>query len=632
MRLLLFIFEFFCLSAVAQAGAGPLAAALAPPLPEPRDHLFLDKIELRVDATDTIHKVFRVNETIPLQGSGDLVLLYPEWDPASHGPTASAAELAGLEMRLDGHSIGWHRDTVNIHAFHVAVPADARKLTLSFEYLPPRNLESLRPDMVVVEWQRLLLYPAGWYTRNISVAAELHLPQGLHAFTSLAPAGSSTLLSFAPETLDRLADAPVYAARYVGQIELAPSLSPAVRLDLVADKPDALSISTRDIDELKALIMQTSLVFGPAPFRHYDMLVSLSDLLSPGGGIEHFDEGEIFLPANYFTPGDRQLNNRDLIAHEYVHSWNGRSRQPAGLWSPNFNRPTDPSMLWVYEGQTEFWGRVLAGRANLRTLQETLDKLALDASLVANRSGRQWKSLADSTLDTLYMPGHSISWRDWQRREDYYPEGVLLWLDVDAHLRELTHGTRGIDDFARIFFATHGSVEVVSTYSFEDVCTTLNGLARTDWASFLNQHLLTHDGAEAMVGLGRAGWRLTYNSIPTEAFLQDEEEAGVTNLDTSLGMQIALNGTVRSVVWNGPAFQAGFSPGQKIVSVNGTPVSRESLLQATSNSASIPLHLVLQDDDVRREVTVAYAGALRYPHLERVPGTSDWLSPLLTAR
>jgi predicted metalloprotease with PDZ domain len=632
MRILLFIFEFFCLSAVAQVGVGPLATALAPPLPEPRDHLFQGRIELRVDATDTVLRVFRVNETIPLQGSGDLVLLYPEWDPASHGPTASAAELAGLQMRIDGHSIGWQRDTVNIHAFHLTVPTDARTLTLSFEYLPPRTLARLRPDMLVVEWQRLLLYPAGWYTRNISIAAELQIPQGLQAFTSLAPSGSFTPLRFAPETLDRLVDAPVYAARYVRQIELAPSPSPPVHLDLLADKPGDLSISTKDLNELQALIVQTSRVFGPAPFRHYDMVVSLSDVLSPGGGIEHLDEGENNLPANYFTAGDQQLNNRDLIAHEYVHSWNGRSRQPDGLWSPSFNRPTDPSMLWVYEGQTEFWGRVFAARAKLRTLQETLDKLALDASLVANRNGRQWKTLADSTLDTLYMPGHPISWRDWQRREDYYPEGVLLWLDVDARLRELTRGTRGMDDFARIFFATHGNVETVSTYSFDDVCATLNGLARSDWGAFLNQHLLTHDGAEAVRGLGRAGWRLTYNSVPTEVFLQDEDEAGVTNLDTSLGMQIGLNGTVRSVVWNGAAFQAGFSPGLRIVSVNGVPVSRESLLQATSNSASIPLHLVVQDDDVRREVTVSYAGALRYPHIERVPGTLDWLSPLLTAR
>jgi predicted metalloprotease with PDZ domain len=489
--------------------------------------------------------------------------------------------------------------------------------------------------MVDVEWQRLLLYPAGWYARDIPVAAQLRIPEGLHAFTSLAPlptpVDSPDLLAFAPETLDRLVDAPVYAARYTRQMELAPSSSVPVHLDLLADKPSDLAISTKDLSEMRALIVQTSKVFGPPPFRHYDMLVSLSDVLSPGGGIEHLDQGENNLPENYLTAGDQQLNNRDLIAHEYVHSWNGRFRQPTGLWSPNFNRPTDPSMLWVYEGQTEFWGRVLATRAGLRTMQQTLDKLALDAALVANRTGRQWKTLADSTLDTLYMPGHAISWRDWQRREDYHPEGVLLWLDVDAHLRELSHGKHGLDDFAHAFFATRGRVEAISTYSFDDICDTLNGLAPANWRGFLNQHLLTHDSADAIAGLGRAGWRLTYNSTATDTFVQDEAEAGVTNLDTSLGMQLSSNGTVRSVVWNGPAFHSGLSPGQRVVSINGLPFSPVALLAATTNSGSIPLHWTVQNDDVRREGTIPYAGPLRYPHLERLPGTSDRLTPLLTA-
>jgi predicted metalloprotease with PDZ domain len=207
---------------------------------------------------------------------------------------------------------------------------------------------------------------------------------------------------------------------------------------------------------------------------------------------------------------------------------------PIQLWSPTFNRATDPSLLWVYEGQTEFWGRILAARAQLRTPQQTLDKLALDTALVANRTGREWKTLADSTLDVLYMPHQQVAWRDWQRREDYYPEGVLLWLDVDAHLREPTHARVGMDDFARVFFAMHGHVETTTTYTFSDVCDALNSLAPADWSGFLNQHLLSHDSEIAIRGLARAGWRLTYDTHATETFLQDETDSGWINLDTSL--------------------------------------------------------------------------------------------------
>lgn len=637
MRFVMLCVSFvLCCSMAAQVGSKPIALPLPPALPEPRDQPFNGMLQLHVDATDTGHSVFRVTEGIPLQAAGEMVLLYPEWETTSHAPTASAVDLAGLQMQIDGQGVEWRRDIADVHAFHLTVPAHAQTLTLTFEYLSPRSAAELRPQMVNIQWQRLLLYPAGWYTRDISVAAKLQLPAGLQPFTALtlihSPDSSAGLLAFAPETLDRLVDAPVYAARYTRQLELASSPHVPVHLDLVADAPGDLAISPADLAVLQALVMQTAKVFGRTPFRHYDALVSLSDELSPGGGLEHLDEGENNLPDNYFAAPAQQLNNRDLIAHEYVHAWNGRFRQPAGLWSPNFNRPTDPSLLWVYEGQTEFWGRVLAARAGLRTTQQTLDKLALDAALVANRTGREWKTLADSTLDVLYMPRHTVAWSDWQRREDYYPEGVLLWLDVDARLRELSHEKYGLDDFAYAFFATHGSVEIISTYSFYDVCDTLNALASADWKSFLNQHLLTHDTADVMAGLARAGWQLTYNSTPTETFLQDEADAGVINLDTSLGAQLRSNGTVRSVVWNSPAFRAGLSPGIRIVAVNGQFFSRAVVLDATNSSGSVPLRLTLQDSDTHRVVTIPYAGPLRYPHLERIPGTPDRLTPLLAAR
>jgi len=622
-----------CFSAVAQVEVKPLSTPLAPAVPEPRDQRFRGAIQLDVDVTDTIHSVFRVTETIPVQSGGEVVLLYPEWDTTSHGPTISAIELAGLQVQVDGHDIEWRRDTIDVHAFHLSVPAGAHSLTLRFEYLSPRSSAKLRPEMVDVEWQHLLLYPAGWFARDIPVAAQLELPKRLRAFTALTPLhtldSSADLLAFAPETLDRLVDAPVYAARYTRQLDISSSSHVPVHLDLLADEPAELDVSPTDLAELQALVVQVSKVFGPPPFRHYDALVSLSDQLSPGGGLEHLDEGENNLPANYFTASGQQLNNLDLIAHEYVHAWNGRFRQPAALWSPNFNRPTDPSMLWVYEGQTEFWGRVLAARAGLRTTQQTLDKLALDAALVANRGGREWKTLADSTLDVLYMPGRAVTWRDWQRREDYYPEGVLLWLDVDARLRELTHNNVSLDQFAQHFFATHGSVERISTYSFQDVCDTLNKLSPTDWKSFLNQHLLTHASSGAIAGLARAGWRLTYTSVPTETFIQNEADADIINLDYSIGAQLRPNGSVRSVMWNGPAFRAGLAPDIHVVAVNGQPFSSAVLLSAIADSASTSISLTLKDGETHRDAIVPYAGPLRYPHLVRIPNTPDRLTSLL---
>ena len=534
----------------ARVKQGPLGSPSDTPLPTPIDHPFRGTIQLAVDADDTDHGIFRVTESIPVQPPGDTVLLYPEWETTSHSATASAVELAGLHIAAQGPDLAWSRDPFNIHAFHVAVPPGVHTLQLHFEYLP-RTGGEIRPEMIDVQWQRMLLYPAGWYARNIPVAASLHLAKSMHTFTALnlsstdkSNGGSGVLLTFAPETLDRLIDAPVYAGLYVNQVNLSLTSKTPVHLDVLSDVEQDLSFDPKVLTQLRALVVQTEKIFGAPPFSHYEAILSLSDELSPGGGLEHLEEGENNMPAHFLADYAHQLSNRDRIAHEYVHAWNGRYRQPLGLWSPAFNQPTDPSTLWVYEGQTEFWGRVLAARSGMRSYQETLDRLAVDAALVANRPGREWKNLADSTLDAVYMPGHSPVWRDFQRREDYYPEGVILWLDVDARLRELSGGKVGLDQFAKRFFAVHNHPATTSTYTYEDVCATLNSLAASDWKSFLQHHLLTHDTVDVMAGLARSGWKLTYASTPTESFRQEEEEVGVTNLDTSIGLQVRQNGVI----------------------------------------------------------------------------------------
>jgi predicted metalloprotease with PDZ domain len=598
-------------------------------LPRPQDRTFQGNITLLVDATDTRHGIIATHETIPVQEPGEMILMYPEWETASHAPTAPAASLAGLVIQIDGHRVEWRRDPHDIRAFHVPLPAGARLVTIDLQYIADRG--AMRDDRLNLPWQRVLLYPAGWYARDIPVDVSARLPDGMTAVTALAPLASSHgLLRFAPVPLDRLSDAPLYAARHINRIDVT-SKAPPFRLDLIATDPADLAISDQDLARMRALVSQTSLVFGPPPFRHYDAIVTLDDAMG-AGGIEHLEEGENNLPAHYFTKPAEQLNNLDLIAHELVHAWNGRFRQPRDLWTPAFNQSVGGSLLWVYEGQTEFWGRVLAARAGMRSRQETLDKLALDAAFVANRPGRSWKSLADSTNDAVYMAGHRVAWRDWQRREDYYSEGVLLWLDVDAHLRELTGGKRGLDDFAARFFHAERPDLVVSTYSFEDVCAALNAIAHDDWPAFLRRHLETHDTADAMAGLARAGWRLVYTAEPSETFRQNEAEDGGLDLNHSIGAVVNDDGRIASLAWDGPAFRAGLALDMRITAVAGQPFSRETLRAAVAATGQTPLTVSIGVGARQQSLTIDYAGGLRYPRLEPIAGQVDRLSPLLSPR
>jgi len=619
------------LTAAAEVGIGPQPVPYPAPIAASRDVAFAGTIALAVDATDTRHKVFSIRESIPVQAPGPMTLLYPAWESASHAETAAVVNLAGLVIRAEGKRIAWQRDPVNVHAFHINVPAGARTVDLEFQYITRAADAQLLPDSALLQWHRVLLYPAGWFARDIPVVATLKLPPGLHAFSALEVERSmDDTTVYKPTSLETLTDSPVAASRYVRQINLAPEGALPFRLDLLAERPADLAETPEDLAALRALIDQTGRVFGVPHYAHYDALVTLSDQFS-AGGIEHLESAEDNLPADYFTHPDQQLNNRDLIAHEYVHSWNGRFRQPADLWVPTLNEPMRDSLLWVYEGQTEFWGRVLAARSGMRSPKETLDKLALDAAVVAERPGRSWKSLADSSLDPLFVIGHPVPWRDWQRREDYYPEGVMLWLYVDALIREKSGGHKSLDDFAHAFFAIDGGSRITKTYTFDDVCAALNNVTPYDWAGFLRARLDSQK-ADVLDGLAHDGWRLTFTDIPTETFRQDEIDAGVSNLSYSIGLAVTKDGNVRTVAWQGPAFDAGLAPGVRIQSVNGKPFAPELLAAAVRASASVPIELGFEADGRSVSARIPYQGPLRYPRLERIAGSKDRIAALLAPR
>jgi predicted metalloprotease with PDZ domain len=591
---------------------------------------------LDVDATDTGHKIFAVHETIPVQKTGPMVLLYPQWDTGSHAPTISVANLAGLIVKAKDRRLEWQRDAVDSHAFHVVVPQGVEELNLEFQYLSPPTARSgamlMTQEIVEVPWQNMVIYPAGWYARDIAVQASLRLPSGFHfasALESVDKEGGPEVI-FLPASLETLVDSPVYAGRYFHTWDLAPGASIPIRLDVFADGAEDLAVSPDELARLRAMVEETLGLFQSSHYRHYDLLVSLSDLLPNDGGLEHLQSSEVNLPANYFRSEHEHLSMKNLIAHEYVHSWNGLWRQPADLWAPDLNTPMRDSLLWVYEGQTEFWALALAARAGQLLPSQALDILALDAAAAQARPGRSWKSLADSNNDPLYDAGHSVPWPDWQRREDYYGEGVLLWLDVDTKIQELTSGKQSLADFARMFFGEGAGDLATHTYTFAELCGALHRIAPFDWETFLQVRLQAHDAAHLLDGVTRAGHRLVFSDQPSEVFRQNEVEDGVTDLSYSIGMRVTKTGLIRMVSWEGPAFRAGISIGSQIDTVNGQPFTPQSLVAAVEGANAAPLKLGIVQDGKAIVVLVAYQGKLAYPHLEPIPGTTDRLLPWLT--
>ncbi len=618
--------------------APPVAnqAVAAASIPAPRDQPFAGEIHLDVDASDVDRRIVHVKETISGL-SADTVLLYPKWLPGTHAPEGPIDRVAGLTMTSGGKTVSWTRDTVNVYAFRPHLPAGTSSLELRFDYLSPTSGKvgdaQMTQELLVLEWNDVILYPAGHFARQIPVSASARFPQGWTQATALEPqAHTGDLTSYERVSLEVLIDSPVYAGRYASIIDLDPATR--VRLDIFADRPELLEASPVVIAAHRSLVTQAYRLFGSHHYRHYDFLFSLTDQI-PFSGLEHHQSSEDSTNPLYFLDWDRTAYDRDLLAHEFAHSWNGKFRRPADLWTSSYEVPMQNSLLWVYEGQTQYWGYVLTARAGLWSKTQSLEAWAENAAWYSSIAGRAWRPLQDTTNDEIINPRRPMSWDSWQRYEDYYDEGALIWLDADTLIRERSAGKRSLDDFAARFFGVGDGSFVPLTYTFEDLVRALNAVEPYDWADFLRQRLDGVARQAPLAGLARGGYRLVYSDKPNEYEKSREAMNKATLLRFSLGLAIdEKDGTITDVMWNSPAFGAGITEGMQILAVNGESYSADLLKRTITAAAtrSDRIELILKLNDRYRVAHVDYHGGLRYPHLERDPAAPALLDAVLAPR
>jgi predicted metalloprotease with PDZ domain len=630
------------LAACALALALVTTLGVAQPHAAVNDRPYPGVMTLQVDVTDLDRRIFRATQTVPVQ-PGPLVLYYPRWLPGAHSPVGPISQFTGLQIEADGRRLEWKRDTLDMHAFHVDVPRGATTLDIQFQFVSPLDGNAGRivstPDMLGLQWNTVLLYPAGHAAANIAVQASVTLPEGWSFGTALQEASRhGPSVRFKPVSVETLVDSPLFAGKHMKRVDLDPGARdagrPPVALHIVADRAKHLEATPEQLATHAALVTQADRLFGARHFRHYEFLLALSENFS-GIGLEHHESSENGVKSNYFTEWDKGSVGRDLLAHEYVHSWNGKFRRPADLATPHFNTPMQNSLLWVYEGQTQFWGKVLAARSGMVSQADTLDDLAATAAWLEARAGRNWRNLQDTTNEPIVQRRWHHDWRSWQRGVDYYDEATLIWIDADMLIREASGGRRSMDDFARAFFGVEPGRTEPLTYVFDDVVRELNRVQPHDWAGFLRQRLDGHGPGAPLQGLARAGWRLAWSDKPSDFYKAIEARRKISDFNHSLGFDVAKEGDkLTNVDWGSPAFDAGLTPGSVLLAVNGRSYKAELLKEtiADAKTGGEPIELLVKTGDRYRTVRIDYRGGLRYPKLERIPDTRDRLSELLAPR
>ncbi|HWU50751.1 MAG TPA: peptidase M61 [Asticcacaulis sp.] len=613
----------------------PLAQPLppAPDLPTPQDIDYPGMLTVSADATDLDHHIIRIHEVIPVAASGPMVVMSPSWIPGTHTDRSDSdpTKIAGVTFSADGKTIPWTRDEVHVHAFHIDVPEGAKTVTLDFQFLTPLTTDDgvivHTKTMMDLEWWFASMYPAGYYTRRIPVQASLTLPTGWEYATALeTDHRDGDVVHFKPISYDNLIDSPVLAGRYFKAYDLDPGGPVPVHMDLVADDPKELEVPDAAVKLQGNIVREAYRLFGGYHYNHYDFLVAVSGPMG-GIGLEHHRSSEDAVEPGYFQNTAGKGMARNILGHEYVHSWDGKFRRPDGQFTPTFEEPMRDSLLWVYEGGTTYWGEVLEGRAGLYTLHQNLDMWAATAAMYQNLPGLDWRTVQDTTNDSTLSDRNPKSWPSWQLSEDYYAAGSLIWFEADTLIRQKTGGKKSLDDFAKAFFGVYNGSWQPLTYSFDDVVKTLNSVYPYDWATFLRDRL-DKTQPDLLGGIRASGYQLVYNDEPNAAI----KARGGANLTTSLGLNAGKDGAIRAVMWNSPAFKAGLAKGMTIKAVNDKAFDPDTLtdLIKANEKTSDTIDMLVQDGDTFRTVRFDYHDGLRIPHLERVAGTPDLFKAIFT--
>ncbi|KAK1757911.1 peptidase m61 domain protein [Echria macrotheca] len=597
-------------------------------------------IQILVDLTDTPRGLFHVDVQLPVRPDSTATFTTPLWIQESHRDNGPISSIAGLFFSAGERTLPWRRNPKAVSEYLVDIPAGVDTISATFDAIVTRFLTR---RLTFLSWENALLYPAHRDVRKLAIQASITIPPtwglstslenlGTPAVTHSADGGAKTF-SYLPCSVERLEDSPALAGLYHSEHQVTSDGRHI--LCLAADTEEYTSPPQEVLGGLARLAEQTQAVFGARHYDRYRWLVALSEHIPQHGGGEHHDSTQIMMPLKGFADPKERGNYVQVLSHEYVHSWNGKYRRPAGHCPSDFATPLDGRLLWVYEGLSMYYQDVLCVRSGLRTPDGYREEVATIAAWVEGRAGKAWRSLEDTGAGSSLRVG--TAWSNWMRGLDYYEEGLVLWLDVDTLIRSRSDNKRSLDDFAKPFFGREITTSpVVVPYTLGDVVSALNEVMPYDWQGFFQAKALDVAPQADLDGIERAGYRLVYCDQPEGTELREPERVTKSAIWHGLGIALGDEGVLADVRRYGPADRAGLAPRQKIAKVGDSEFSLENLVEEirskSGDGGGDPVRLTMVHEDDEWVVEIDYHGGMRFPRLVRQDGKPDLFQGILEKR
>ena len=411
-------------------------------IPQPRDMPYPGTMTLDVDATDVAARHLPREADDPgRRGGADGAALSRNGCPASMRPRGEIEKLAGLQHHARTASRSpWTRDPVDVFAFHIDVPRGREDSSISSSS-SSRRPSPIRAAIVMTPDDA---EPAMEFDEPLS-GGLFHAPHPGAGDASTYPEGWTAASAPARR---RRSDRPTPMRRPITKCwSIRPSSPAAITASSTLGaarrsqrlrrlRPRSWRPSPSRSRRTAIWSTQAVKLFGAQHYDHYEFLLAITDEMGGIGARASPQLGKR-RRARLFHQMGRRPRSRNLLPHEYTHSWDGKFRRGADLWTPDFRTPMRDSLLWVYEGQTQFWGYVLRRALGHRCRSRTRSTCSpRSPRSLDNRPARNWRPMVDTTNDPIISARRPKGWLSWQRSEDYYNEGLLIWMEVDSILRE----------------------------------------------------------------------------------------------------------------------------------------------------------------------------------------------------
>jgi predicted metalloprotease with PDZ domain len=258
-------------------------------------------------------------------------------------------------------------------------------------------------------------------------------------------------------------------------------------------------------------------MMGTPDFDSYTFLFHFDPSSPRGDGMEHLNSTQI-IETGELADSKYYDSAVGTASHEFFHVWNVKRLRPVGLGPWDYTRPVVTRGLWISEGFTNYYGKLLLRRAGLSDNDDLLKTYSNAITSIEGWPGGRLMSAEESSLLASFLDGASHEQRTNlpNTSVSYYPKGETIALSLDLLIRGKTEGRRSLDDVMRRAYEEFYLKSANDSYylkgrgftleEFERLASEVTGI---DLSEFFARHVRAPVQPPYDEALGYVGLRLT---------------------------------------------------------------------------------------------------------------------------